>query len=85
VHLKITQSGGFAGLTRHWSTDIPDSECSTFVVALEQADKTHENHPDERWYEIHLGDISVSVPERHTHHGALAMLVQRAQHDNNGR
>jgi hypothetical protein len=85
MHLEVTQSGGFAGLSRHWSTEIPDSECIPLVTALRQADRSGENRPDERLYEIHLGDISVSIPEHRTHHGALAMLVQRAQHDNHGR
>ncbi|MDQ0735092.1 hypothetical protein [Arthrobacter agilis] len=82
MHLEVTRSGGFTSLTRQWSTDIPDSDCTPLLTALEQADESCRKYPDERMYEIHLGDTSATVPERHTLHGALATLIERAQHGN---
>jgi hypothetical protein len=71
MHLEVTRSGGFTGLTRH---------CSLLITALKQADDNYQDHPDERMYEIHLGATSANVPERQTLHGILATLVERAQH-----
>ncbi|WP_208739864.1 protealysin inhibitor emfourin [Arthrobacter agilis] len=85
MHLEVTRSGGFAGLTRHWSTDIPDAECSLLITALKQADNKYHNHPDDRVYAIHLGATSASVPELQTRHGILATLIERAQDGNHDR
>jgi len=85
MYLEVTRSGGFAGLTRHWSTDIPDPECAPLIAALREADKNENGGPDERVYEIHLGDTTARVPERRAHHGALAVLIERAQDDHHTR
>lgn len=80
MRLEVTRSGGFAGMTRQWSTDVPDAECSPLITALRQADGSGPNRPDERLYRIRLGDISASVPEHRTRQGALAVLIEWAQH-----
>lgn len=82
MHLEVTQSGGFTGRTRQWSTDIPDSQCNPLLAALKEADNNFQTHPDERMYEIHLGATSANVSERQTLHGMLATLIERAQHGN---
>lgn len=79
MHLTVTRTGGMAGITRRWSTDIADIECDPLLTALRQADKTAQNYPDEHMYEIRLGLISAVVAEHHLMHGILATLIERAK------
>ncbi|MFJ6003799.1 protealysin inhibitor emfourin [Arthrobacter sp. NPDC092385] len=84
MRLTVTQSGGFAGLTRRWSVDLPQSRCDHWEAALRSAQQDEHNRPDERIYDITLGDLRARVREHEVRQGDLADLLHELQRSTRG-
>ncbi len=81
MRLTVTRSGGISGLTRQWSLNLPQTDCTRWEAALERIPRCDDAPPDGRAYDIALGDTHAVIAEKDARHGALAELLRQLQHD----
>lgn len=80
----MVRTGGFAGLTRTWSTQVSAEEAEEqWLPLLADPPQEQEPGPDRFVYEIRVGPAAVTVPERCLQ-GRWRDLVERARQGGDG-
>ena len=79
VRIVVVRTGGFAGLTRVWSTQVSSEEAEQeWLPLLQNPPPQQPDGPDRFVYEIQVGQAAVTLPERCVQ-GRWRDLVDRAR------
>ncbi|WP_342023607.1 protealysin inhibitor emfourin [Arthrobacter citreus] len=79
MRIVVVRTGGFAGLTRVWSTQVSSEEAEQeWLPLLQNPPPQQPGGPDRFVYEIQVGQAAVTLPE-HCVQGRWRDLVDRAR------
>lgn len=79
MKIVVVRTGGFAGLTRVWSTQVSSEEAEReWLPLLQNPPPEQPAGPDRFVYEFQVGPSAVTLPERCVQ-GRWRELVERAR------